>query len=321
MITAIVFLLLLAISNSFLIKRYVMLRERTSVQQLNFGGRFISEIDNLENLDPYLLKLSFEYLDSGTLRSSQEDIEEDLFSVMNALDVWRRSLLAGILPEVIQENIPAEGTFFLSRWPSDPLWQLVRDAFLKLSLPSLCVKHPELIPSVLKALLRLITDYKKQTKADSQSIDSISNDSDLSDSDIDLDIWSRYLSDEEEEVSLTNDNVIEIESEHDDKTSSTEVIARSLIRQFESAWSVPLDNLNSINELIGSSSCPSWVRQMSISDTTAPNLYGQYGYGLHDSLWRHTGFVVMKELQEKLQTMVELKELVNSLGRRPSIDG
>jgi hypothetical protein len=48
---------------------------------------------------------------------------------------------------------------------------------------------------------------------------------------------------------------------------------------------------------------------------------GKGGFGLFDAVWKHTGWVQIEKLQEQLRDMDELRDLIRSLGRRPSSEG
>jgi hypothetical protein len=59
--------------------------------------------------------------------------------------------------------------------------------------------------------------------------------------------------------------------------------------------------------------------KLSLTSNIPDNIIG--GFGLFDGIWQHTGWRQLQELQERLKHMPELKQMIFSLGNRPSISG
>jgi uncharacterized protein with von Willebrand factor type A (vWA) domain len=85
------------------------------------------------------------------------------------------------------------------------------------------------------------------------------------------------------------------------------------------AWSPPLSSLVCLDDVYGASH--GLMDFESDSDLSGGGGGGLGGFGLFDGIWKDSGWKVIKDLQVQLREMVELRELMKLLGRRPSVEG
>jgi hypothetical protein len=95
-----------------------------------------------------------EYLSSG----------ERLEHALLGLQAWRKALAAGRLPEFARSGAEAEiGQATHPVWPAEPLFSRYVRALQELEMPKFTARHPQLIDSVLRALVDLVTDFYDAT--------------------------------------------------------------------------------------------------------------------------------------------------------------
>lgn len=211
----------------------------------------------------------------------------NLAEVAEGLDQWSTSLLSGICPE-------------FDTWPGDPIISdSIRQTFNKLQLPVVVKKHPVLLPSVLKAIVEMVVEYEHKVDRKSQ---------------------------ESAESGHGNDNnpsssSSTAPSSGDSLQSFKEELGKEIAQRFESRWAPPLGGLQLLDEIFGVDHDLISGADSSQDGVGGGMGTGAGGFGLFDGIWRNDGWGVVKELQARLKTMRELRELVRSLGRRPSATG
>jgi hypothetical protein len=207
--------------------------------------------------------------------------------ICSGLKSWRISLHSGYI---------IDGTI----WPEEPLLSKLIDAVVELDLPRLTHRHPELIDTALRAILQLTLDFHEKSKANVINDDKeVVNDNDW---------WvDEYLA-EINDDSPTN-------PEEDVKNE----IASSLVNKFVSEWESPLQGLVLLDGIYGSAH--GLLSPSGTDDNSGGTGGAGGGFGLSDGIWKHQGWKMMKSLQDVLQSMDELKDLISSLGRRPSSKG
>ena len=85
-----------------------------------------------------------------TVNSSAKALKMSTLSA--ALGVWEQYLSEGLIPPTID-------------WPPEPLLNKISAVLLEMEIPSLCLRHPQLLSSVLRALLRLVSEYDEKLKS------------------------------------------------------------------------------------------------------------------------------------------------------------
>ena len=201
--------------------------------------------------------------------------------------------------------------------------------FHRMQIPELAERHKEIIPSIIKSILTMSTEFKQ--KAQKQCEDELRCDTaqniceeQLDYNYINLDLFKTAMDDHENDENNDNNNS---DNNSNDKAMGDEssdsqreqqdifeqqVMAQNILRQFESTWSTPLTALAAIDDIFGATTpLPSWIRSGQ----------AQIGCGVESGLWQHSGWQQMRALQTLLRNMTELRALVSSLGKRPAVDG
>lgn len=140
----------------------------------------------------------------------------------NALKIWENCLLQGIQPETVC-------------WPPQPLLARVYTAFGDLKIPRLIAKHNELLPSVMRALVKLCNDYASEVKNRATS---------------------EAEEEEEKEIQETWDNSpssqpVSLGSGLSDEVK--DLLSELAVRKFTAAWGPPIGALATMDAIYGSS--------------------------------------------------------------------
>eukprot|EP01041_Mallomonas_annulata_P004719 gene4719-9363_t len=235
---------------------------------------------------PLVLRISSLNAHHKTQQSEIERVE----NIRQGILSWRVALQAGRVPE----NSP---------WPPEPLISRLNTAVLDLDLPRLTYRHPELVPAAIRGILELAVKYYSQINT---------------------------IDENEENPKIEEDNAFSWENVDDSESTvdmpfkeggSTreEDIASSLVRQFVNQWAPPLGGLAILDEVFGSKH--GLLAMTGQEDIGGGGGGGGGGFGLFDGIWKHQGWKQITSIQEQLRNMPELKDLVSSLGRRPSTRG
>jgi MoxR-like ATPase len=207
-------------------------------------------------------------------------------SVLDAssgIKVWRRVLLRGRLPVTIDfESDPI--------WPVDPLFSSLSKAMADLQLPRFVMRHPETITAVLMTMLRMTIDFETRRKV----------------------VEIELATDEE----TANEDVVDVEvmvNIHDvieDSTSSSvddevEALAFEISSGFLEEYGGVLEGVTLLDQLFG-------------TNHGLLDVQGDEAFGLQDGIWQHSGWKIIPSLQRQLQSMIELRDMVKSIGRRPT---
>jgi hypothetical protein len=215
-------------------------------------------------------------------------------SLAGALNEWKHALEVGILPT---SQISAV-------WPAEPLASKLRGAILELGIPILTMKHKELVPAVIKSIVKLSLEFSARLKEAEDAPESDRN-SDPSDS-VSYDDFDKDDSVSEEDKGLSQALDMEIS------------LASQLALSWTREWAPPANALGVLDSVFGQSH--------SVMDFSSPDLSGgggggAGGFGIFDGIWQNVGWTVMKELHTEVRDMVELRDLMKVLGKRSSIEG
>ena len=191
-----------------------------------------------------------------------------------------------------------------------------------MQIPELAERHKEIIPSIIKNILAMSTEFKQ--KAQERHEDELRRDAEQNIYEeqldyINLDLFTTMDEDDDDKYGNNNSKATEESSDslppwqrEQQDTFEQQVMAQNILRQFESTWSTPLTALAAIDDIFGATTpLPSWIRSGQ----------AQIGCGVESGLWQHSGWQQMRELQTLLRNMTELRSLVSSLGKRPAVDG
>ena len=197
------------------------------------------------------------------------------------IQVWRRVLLRGRLP------VPVD--FESDPWPLEPLFSALSKAVVGLQLPRFVMRHPETVTAVLLTMLRMTIDFRVQQQqlVDNKLVDD--------DEYIDESSYDRA------QVNAANNSNSTLSKEE------LETLAQEIASGFIDEYGGVLDGVASLDQLFG-------------ANHGLLDVQGEQAFGLQDGIWQHSGWQVLPPLQRQLQSMVELRDMIKALGRRPTAD-
>ena len=169
-------------------------------------------------------------------------------------------------------------------WPLEPLFSSLSKAMADLQLPRFVMRHPDTVTAVLMTMLRMTIDFetRRQVMVPEVSTDEGTDHKDIVD--IDLIIEDSVTSSTEDEVEAL---AFEISS--------------GLIEEYGGV----LEGVTLLDQLFG-------------TNHGLLDVQGDQAFGLQDGIWQHSGWKILPSLQRKLQSMVELRDMIKSIGRRPT---
>ena len=232
------------------------------------------------------------------------------FVIANSLGKWKKALLNGYLPEMQEDHL----------WPDPYLTDELCRVFSQLDLPRLTGRHQELVTPVLTALLEIALTFEKRVTQRDEKLKSIGKEDIVDENSVQY--WEELALQElleQSQSQVTPMNEGDSEESPENPMEFRQNLAAELARQFASAWSPPLGGLATLDELYGSDH--GLLSPGGQDDIGGGAGEGRGGFGLFDGVWKHTGWVQIKQLQRQLRGMHELRSLIRSLGRRPTVDG
>lgn len=259
----------------------------------------------------------------------------DINDVTASIFQWKKCLMLGYLPE--DKDNDDDDKVNKLQWPMEPLKTKIFDLLHSMNIPSLALRHPELIYDIILSILQLSIDYHEKLKDYSMKKsedDSGDGNDDQMDSSIDQFIASYYLQDDIDENN-DNDNVDDDNQDH--LVSFVDDMSSSLLRQLHQKWLSPLESIQILDEIYGSSSHNLMISSNKISSSsssslslssgglpssklTSSSLTKLRGYTPYDGIWKHSGWKQCKDINNQLRDMKELKELINNIGYRSNIN-
>ena len=167
-------------------------------------------------------------------------------------------------------------------WPPEPLFAALSKTMTDLQLPRFVMRHPETVTAVLITMLRMAFDFelKKIVTDDEEERDDFI----------------------EEDIGEIIDDVKVITTLSKDELHA---LALELASDFANEYGGVLQGVASLDQLFGPNHGLLDVR-------------GADAFSLHDGVWQHSGWSVLPSLQRQLQSMPELCDMVQALGRRPT---
>ena len=245
-------------------------------------------------------------------------INNTVSMIATGLDSWKQALLNGHLPDHNEHSGDA------SSWPDVHLFNELYRTFSQLELPKLTLRHPELVPPVLSALLETALEYQRRINERKKfnSLTAAGNVLGEVGQEDSVAYWEHLaledmmMDQQQGDGSSSQETPISAEQDGD---NFRQELATELARQFASAWAPPLGGLATLDELYGSDH--GLLSPGGQDDVGGGAGSGRGGFGLFDGVWKHSGWTQIKELQVQLRGMHELRTLIRSLGRRPTVDG
>ena len=216
----------------------------------------------------------------------------DAASAIIGLNTWSTCLRKGRTPltdDFLQNN--------QNVWPEEPLFSHLCSTLSELGLPRLVRRHPEITTSVLLSVAKLTVEFTKAQRAGKLVM--------LEDSPMEEIEDTLFMDDE-------NNSIEDVSSERFDYEPLTveelDKLADSLAGELTSEWKSLTQGVAMLDQVFG-------------YDHGLLDVQGQIGFGIEDGVWKHSGWEALPELQNKLSSMPELRDLLSRLGRRPSSEG
>lgn len=256
------------------------------------------------------------------------------------LDIWRKCLIKGRLPDINQDFLPsivAVGTsegnntddgnnkndrnMVVVVWPPEPLYTKIYDSMVHLQLPRFAIRHPETISLILRSLLRWTMSYSDRLDAASTIYDD-DDDDDYDDDDFVLDYYFQHQL-------LDDDNNDDDDGGGDNLSVPTvpvlvddaETIANDIANDVLKEWGNVVKGVNLLDKMFGYDHGLLQVTSNGRAGGDSSTISGgSLGFGIQDGIWGHSGWKTIPELQQQVANMPELKALIRDLGRRPSAE-
>ena len=172
-------------------------------------------------------------------------------------------------------------------WPREPLFSALSKAMTIMQLPRFVRRHPETVSAVLLSMLRLIISFNRDARFQEGVV--------TDDTDGDF-----YFS-----TAVTPS----FPQTSEDINQLAEEITANLVEE----WNGIVSGVNILDQLFGDGHGLLNVQDQNGEGAAA-------GFGLHDGIWKHTGWCQIPELQKQISSMPELRDLLKDLGRRPTAE-
>ncbi len=234
--------------------------------------------------------------------SSSLELLGGLLECSNGIRVWRHAFTKGRLPT--EADFVEVGCRW---WPREPLFSKLYDSMVTLQLPRFALRHPEVINVILLSILRMTVAFsaRLQTLQEEQQTD-VSHEHGLEEEDDFYFLeWKKQFKSHSETHSFGN-----FEDVNDE-----DAIAAQVTREIIDEWTGVVNGVASLDSIFGFNHGLLHVSQDGDTDSGDG---ATIGFGIHDGIWSHTGWKEIPKLQQELANAPQLKELVQSLGRRPS---
>lgn len=168
-------------------------------------------------------------------------------------------------------------------WPPEPLFSALSKTMTDLQFPRFVMRHPETVTSVLITMLRMAFSFESRKV--------VVDDEETPDEDIEEDFDN--VADDAATVAATLSQ------------EELQALALEIANDFADEYKGVIQGVASLDQLFG-------------PNHGLLDVEGVDAFGLHDGVWQHSGWSVLPSLQRKLQSMVELRDMVEALGRRPT---
>jgi len=180
-------------------------------------------------------------------------------------------------------------------WPEEPLRSAYVKVVSELGLSRFTATHPTLANSAIEALVRMVRVFKLKQRQRNQNSESSSD--------------------------ISEESYTDLSPAEDD--------AIALTSKLSSKLELPLRAISLLDGLVDNSQSAQvdfndLLADLFVEGDTDAEKDGKRSigvYGTEDGMWAHTGWSVMENVQAKLKDMPELRDLFNSLGRRPNLNG
>lgn len=244
---------------------------------------------------------------------------KDITNLALKLQDWKQSLSKGHIPQSLEKAFSDDSDQSSEKTSTnndeEPLRRALYETMIKLSIPRLTQRHPELIPPLLRSILDMMLEYRRhvQERVSSQAVTPAPDENEWTDlyeelytSPVDIE------SEQSQQQEIQNSNTM-------NEPDAMIDVARSITRRFESRWSPALQGISTLDDIYGPNHGLLQAGDQSLTGGGASA--GRGGFGLFDGVWSHVGWTKLRNIQDRLRSIVELKVLVRTLGSRPATQG
>lgn len=204
------------------------------------------------------------------------------------LKVWRRILVKGRTP------VDSDFDPFYGIWPSEVygIYDNVVQVVNTIGIPNFVNNHPKAVDAVLITILQLAVKISKQlnemeeTNVIESKVDSV------------VDVLENLQTDE------FYDPI------EDDAPIVPQSLEKLIFQELTEKWGNLVSSVSALDALFGANH-----GLLETDSGTDLNNTG-HGFGLNDGIWEHTGWTVIPKIQYHMSLMPELRNLMNSIGRR-----
>ena len=257
-----------------------------------------------QQIDPILTTALLTAARDNPLKFGLDEIAQSL----RGLRVWGEGLRKGRLPTGEEFHDIAVV------WPEEPLYTQLVEVLAELELPRFVLRHPETTNAVLLSILRMAIQFHERAAGDDHYYDGHS----LADT-------PKEEDGEDDEESPT----FKHGGHNIDSVDSIETMAVDLADELAVQWGGCVSAMSCLDQLFGLDHGlldPALILEDDadeddLEDDDASTTKAPFGFGLNDGIWGHSGWKVMPALQARLSKMPELRQLISSLGKRPSAEG
>jgi hypothetical protein len=260
-------------------------------KSLHFQTTVDNDLTSLQisnRLDPLLASFLLRSVRSTT-KEDDDDTNYNQFTFTDAtnamvgLQVWEMSLRKGRLP------ISTEDFIETKTWPDAPLFFNVYTVLSEMGISRLVRCHPTILTSVLLSVAKIVIEYNDaQRRGKLVLLEDASEDAEYH-TEIDMNDTSQFGYEPLSAEELAK-------------------LADSVANGLKLEWGAISQGITQLDKIFG-------------YDHGLLDLQGGEGFGLQDGIWKHSGWKPLPDLQRRISSMPELRDLLSQLGRRPSVEG
>jgi len=229
-----------------------------------------------------------------SIRNDTDNIHftfSDASKAMVGLQTWETSLRKAHLPTMDDFEL-AQCTC----WPDEPLFSYVFDVLSKLGLPRLVRRHPKVLTtSVLLSVAKVVVQF---IKAQRQGKLVVSDDIDDDEEDYEYS-WEEDITEDDYSTQFEYEPL---------SIDELDQLADSLSSSLQEQWGGIVQGVAQLDKVFG-------------YDHGLLDQQGESNFGINDAIWTHNGWSPMPDLQRRISSMPELRELLSKLGKRQSASG
>ena len=261
-------------------------------KSLHYQTTVDNDLTSLQKISNRLDPLLASFLLRSVRSTTKEDDDDtnynqftftDATNAMVGLQVWEMSLRKGRLP------ISTEDFIETKTWPDAPLFFNVYTVLSEMGISRLVRCHPTILTSVLLSVAKIVIEYNDaQRRGKLVLLEDASEDAEYH-TEIDMNDTSQFGYEPLSAEELAK-------------------LADSVANGLKLEWGAISQGITQLDKIFG-------------YDHGLLDLQGGEGFGLQDGIWKHSGWKPLPDLQRRISSMPELRDLLSQLGRRPSVEG